>query len=273
MGKTVHGRFWKTIICTPLFLAASLVCGAVLVSSRPFEVVRDYVLFGTVGAGYLDEFLDHELHVNMPYVILPAVMGIPYLGFLSEETAGRKYRDALIRSGRDRYVARHIFSAAASGMVLAGAALLLSLLFSAAVVAEKGLPVRLVGDASVMGYAMFYQGLAENGMEWACPAVECLMFLCYGAVWPVVGVAAVFWTQNRYVAASVPFLVSAVLESAAERFSFEWVRPSNLLGTEWLLSKAYGGIPCTAALLLTVCGICWVLVRFRLDKIDGGISA
>lgn len=274
----MKGRFFQNIVFSPLFLVIVLVCSILLVSREPFDLLNKYAKYGETHICYLDDLLDEELCGEIAretiYLIIPALIGIPYLNFVHAEISGKRYRVSLMRSGKDRYTARHIFQAACSGAVIAGAALFLSLLFSVVILLAKGFPIYFYNiNTAKAEYPMFYADFVKNGIGWLYFAARCMAFLCYGAIWSVVSAAVAFWTENKYVAAAMPFILSAFVETAADGFSvlrlpmasltsFEWIRLSNLLGsTEWLFYKAYGGIPYMFALLMAVCGIAWVLVR------------
>ena len=277
----MNARFFK-ILSVPLLLFISILCSVLLIPGYTFDLIKNYETFGATQdvVCYLDHLLPEELSGELLYLTLPALMGIPYLNFMYEEITGKRYRMSLLRSGRDRYITKHIFQAACSGIFLMGTALFLSMTFSCIIVSIKGIPVRFFNIYNAThNYPLFYAKLARHGMGWLYFAMQLLAALFYGALWPVIGVAAVFWTGNKYVAASIPFLFSAFMESAASNFSifrkstdipsFEWIRLSNLIGTrEWLFYKAYGGIPCMLALFLIICGASWTLIRFRLDAVD-----
>lgn len=285
----MRGRFFQNIVFSPLFLVIVLACSILLISRKPFDLLDEYNRDGEKHICYLDDLLHEELCGEVAretlYLIIPALVGIPYLSFIHAETSGKRYRVSLMRSGRDRYTARHIFQAACSGAMIAGAALFLSMLFSTVFLLAKGFPVYFYNVYTAkQEYPRFYADFVKNGAGWLYFAARCMAFLCYGAIWPVVSTAVAFWTENKYVAAAMPFILSALLETAADGFSilrgamaslhsFEWIRLSNLLGTtEWLFYKAYGGFPCMFALLMAVCGIAWVLARIRMYHIDSGLS-
>lgn len=287
-SEVMKGRFFQNIVFSPLFLVVVLVCSILLVGKEPFQLLDKYAMYNEMHICYLYDLLDEELCGEIAretiYLIIPALIGIPYLSFIHAEISGKRYRVFLMRSGKDRYIAKHIFQAACSGAMIAGAALFLSLLFSAVILLVKGFPVHFYNvNIAKTEYPKVYAEFAKNGAGWVYFAVRCMAFLCYGAIWPVISTAMAFWTENKYVIAAMPFILSAFLETAADGFStlrfamasltsFEWIRLSNLLGsTEWLFYKAYGGIPCMFFILMAVCGIAWVLARIRIDAIESSI--
>lgn len=266
----MYGRFWKNIVITPFFLITAFVCAILLVGENPIQTAQNVAFMGITDYSIsIDNLLDDELFNSNLYVILPVIMGIPYITFFYNEIVEKRIRDSLIRTGKDKYVSKHIFQAAFSGMLLAIVVVILSISLSAFLIKIRGTAIYFSGYNP--GY-LFYDKLAEKGIVWGLFAAKLFMFLCYAAIWPVVAVTAIFFTENRYVATAVPFMVSAILEAAAERFSFEWIRLSNFLGGNWILKKSYGGIPLVISLFMLICSICWILVRIRLDKLDTAVS-
>lgn len=209
------------------------------------------------------EGLQSAYVLGMTSYITPVLVSLPYVMKFHEETTTYAYRYQAVRAGKLQYVIRKTLEGISSSLLIMVLSLLGYTLVGFLHSRYYEIPLVFEGITNYYGNTneIFYCRLLEQGKGWLVYFLHCLFLLCYGMIWPCIGMMVSLFAGNRLLALASPFLMKRLLEYICP---IAW-NPAQLRMTGWLAKRAFGGSLYALCYLGVVALFCILALFFRMQ--------